>query len=112
MELHQENQKYLVNEITLDAIKDSYLLNKIEKSKNGYIIEIVEYLVDYTDTENNKVVVKNLNEDKIYELTQEEGTQSNIKKVVRENIEKFTKKKVSLEKENEKIVIKKVEKEN
>ena len=58
-------QKYKINEITLDAISDSYLLNKIEKDKNGYIVEIVEYLVDYTDSEKGKVSVKNLNNDLI-----------------------------------------------
>ena len=108
----EEIQKYKINEITLDAISDSYLLNKIEKDKNGYIVEIVEYLVDYTDSENGKVSVKNLNNDLIYDLTEETATEGNINKVVKENIDKFTKKKVTLEKDNEKVVVKKVEKEN
>lgn len=106
----EQTQKYKINETTLDAISDSYLLNKIEKDKNGYVVEIVEYLVDYTDSENGKVVIKNLNEDKIYELTEEEATDGNIKKVVKENMDKFSKKKVTLEKE-ETVVVKKVEKE-
>lgn len=107
-----ETKKYKTSEITLDAISDSYLLNKIEKIKDGYIVQIVEYLVDYTNAEEEKVTIQNLNGDKIYELTEEEATDGNVKKIVRENLDRFTKKKITLEKQGENIVIKKVEKEN
>ena len=87
-------------------------MNKIQKNKNGYTIEIVEYLVDYTEVDNDKVIVKNLNEDNIYELKEQEATEGNIKKVVKENIDRFSKKQVELEQTDENIVIKKVEKES
>ncbi|MBR3002760.1 MAG: hypothetical protein IKF38_04265 [Clostridia bacterium] len=104
-----EIQKYQINEITLDAKKDSFLLNKIEKNKNIYTIEIVEYLVDYTDSENGKIVIRNINEENIYELTEEEATESNIKNIVKENMDRFSKKHVILEKQQDNLIIKKVE---
>lgn len=107
-----QNNKYKINEITLDAISDSYLLSKIEKEKNGYKVEIIEYLVDYTNSEEGKVEIQNLNGDKIYELTDEEATEGNIKKVIKENIDKADKKKIELENINGNIVVKKIEKEN
>ena len=105
----EQTKKYNVKEINLDAIKDSFLLNKIEKNKIGYEVEILEYLVDYTNSDNGKIIIKNLKEEIIYELTQEEATEGNIKKVVKENTNKFEKKRILLEKENEMIFIIKVE---
>ena len=102
-------EKYIVKRISIDAIKDTFLLNKIDRENNGYMIEIIEYLVDYTNSDNGKVSIKNLDEETIYELTEEEATDGNIKKVVKENIDKFTKKKVTLENEDGRIVIIKVE---
>ena len=107
----EESKKYLINDITLDAIKDSYLLNKIEKNNNGYVAQIIEYLVDYTEADNGKVVIKNLNDETIMEVTEESATESNIKKIIKENIDRFSKKKVTFENEDEKIIVKKVEKE-
>lgn len=109
IEYDEENNKYKIAEIRLDSIKDSFMINKIEKNKNSYIVEIIEYLVDYTDTENGKIFVKNLNNEQIYQLTEEEATEGNIQKIIKENIGKFTKKKVTLEKEDEEILITKVE---
>ena len=107
----EESNKYKINGILLDAVKDSYLLNKIDKNTKGYTVEIVEYLVDYTNEDEGKIIIKDLNEKIIKELTTEEATESNIKKIVKDNIDNLNKKKVTLEKENENIVIKKVEKE-
>lgn len=106
---NEQTKKYKVEQINIDAIKDSFLLSKIEKNKNGYTAEIVEYLVDFTNSDNGKVLIKNLKEETIYELIEEEATDGNIQKVVKENIDKFTKKQVTLENEGEKIVVKKVE---
>ncbi|MBO4292954.1 MAG: hypothetical protein J5881_00985 [Clostridia bacterium] len=104
----EQSGKYKIKEINLDAIKDAFLINKIEKNPKGYDLEIVEYQVDYTISDNEKIKVKNTNDEDIYELTEEEATDGNIQKVVKENIEKFTKKQVKLEKENDKIFIKSV----
>ena len=107
-----ESQKYQIKEINLDAMKDSYLLNTIEKNSDGYTIEIIEYLIDYTDSENGKIFIKNLNDENIYELKEDQVVESNLKKLIKQDISKFSKKKITLEKEEEKLVIRKVEKEN
>lgn len=106
-----QTQNYLLSEINLDAIDDAFLLNKIEKNKNEYNVEIIEYLVDYSDFEDGKITIKNLNNETIYEIINIDLTKEEITKIVKENINKFTKKKITLEKEGENIVIKKVEKE-
>lgn len=105
----KEKEKYIVKETTLDAVNDLFLINKIEKNKNIYDVEIAEYLVDYTNSDSGKIKIKNTNEEEIYELTEEEATDGNIKKVVKENMDRFTKKQIELEKENESIYVKKVE---
>ena len=91
--------------MNIDAINDTFLINKIEKNNNGYDVEIVEYLVDYTNSDTEKIKIKNTNDEEIYELTEEEATDGNIKKVVKENMDRFTKKQVILEKSNENIYI-------
>lgn len=106
-----DKQKYTVKQTNLDAINDSYLLNKIERIKDGYTVEIVEYLVDFTNEDNGNVQIKNLQNEKIYELTAEDATESNIKKVVKENISRFNKKKIFLKNNNDSVIITKVEKE-
>ena len=105
----KEKEKYIVKETTLDAVNDLFLINKIEKNKNIYDVEIAEYLVDYTNSDSGKIKIKNTNEEEIYELTEEEATDGNIQKVVKENMERNTKKQIELEKENESIYVKKVE---
>ena len=98
------------------------LVNKIEKTKNGYEVEIIEYLEDYfeepedfiaTDTEENNqegfnIPIKNLSGEKIFTVKNSEG-QSKIVEELKSNIDKFSKKKITLEKGNDKIYITKVE---
>ena len=105
----EEIQEYVLGEITLDAIDDEFFINKIEKNNNGYIVEIAEYLIDYTDSDNGKITIKNLNQDIMSELDSEEE-KSNIVQIVKDNIDKFSKKIITLEKENEGLIIKKVQK--
>ena len=106
---NEEKQKYITKELQIDAIKDSFYIQKIEKQDNEYIVHIIEYLVDRTDE--NKALIKNLSDETIKELNQKQATEENITKTVKENISKFSKKKVTLENQGENIVIKKVEKE-
>lgn len=101
----EQSGKYQVKQMNIDAINDTFLINKIEKNNNGYDVEIVEYLVDYTNSDTEKIKIKNTNDEEIYELTEEEATDGNIKKVVKENMDRFTKKQVILEKSNENIYI-------
>ena len=104
----EQRGKYQVKQMNIDAINDTFFINKIEKNNNGYDVEIIEYLVDYTNSETGKIKIKNTKDEEIYELTEEEATDGNIKKVVKENIDRFTKKQVILEKDNYKIFIKSV----
>ena len=47
-EYDETTNKYYATEVTLDQMEDSFLLNKIEKTDQGYIVEIVEYsLLEY-----------------------------------------------------------------
>ena len=106
---NQENGKYQLKEIMLDAIKDSFLIEKIEKKENEYTVEIIEYLIDYTNADNNRVTINNLKDEKIFELVEEEATETNIKKLIKESKEKFSKKRIILEKNDNNIFIKSVE---
>ena len=109
---NEETNDYIPSEIELDANDDRFYINKITKIKNGYTAEIVEYLVDYTDSDNNNIYLKNLNGEIVEKLTGEE-TKQEVTQKVKEKIDKFTKKKATLKKLNdEKVVIQKVEKEN
>ena len=108
---NEEKQKYITKELQIDAIKDSFYIQKIEKDKDTYLVKIVEYVLDYTDESGKKVVIKNLQDEVIKELNQKQVTEEIITDIVKQNINKFSKKQVTIEKEDEKLVIKKVEKD-
>ena len=110
-EYNEEEQKYNATNIELDTDNDKFFINKIEKTKNGYEVEIIEYLEDYfeepedfiaTDTEENNqegfnIPIKNLSGEKIFTVKNSEG-QSKIVEELKSNIDKFSKKKITLEK--------------
>ena len=75
------------------------------------MVELIEYLVDYSETENGRITIKNLDNEIIYEIINKDLTKEEITKIIKDNINKFSKKKITLGKEDQKIVIKKVEKE-
>lgn len=70
LQYDEQTDKYYAEGEGLDKEEDSFLLSKIEKTKEGYQVEIVEYLEDYTnlisninDNQNNidrEIVIKNL----------------------------------------------------
>lgn len=95
-------------ECGLDSEDDTFLLNNITKTKNGYIVEIVEYLEDYSNEE--IIVVKNLEGEEKGKVGINEG-ETKIQEIVKKNIESFSKKKIYLKKNNETITVQKVEKE-
>ena len=90
-----------------DQEEDSFLLDNINKTDDGYIVEIVEYLEDYS-TEDN-VIVKTTNNEEIGRVAISES-ETKIQEIVKNNKDRFTKKKIELKKENENLVIEKVEK--
>ena len=60
-EYNKETNRYIATEVEFDQEEDSFLLDNINKTDDGYIVEIVEYLEDYS-TEDN-VIVKTTNKD-------------------------------------------------
>ena len=105
----EENDKYYPMEINLDQQEDMFLLNQIDKIENGYEVEIVEYLEDYSQTtkeENNQIIIKNIKGEEIGRVNSKEEKESN--EIAKSNVDKLTKKKLVLKLENEKLQIEKV----
>ena len=44
----EKNDKYYAVGMGLDQLEDLFLLNEIQKTPNGYEVEIIEYLEDYS----------------------------------------------------------------
>lgn len=126
-----EQNKYYTSGMGLDTLEDMFYIKEIQKENNRYEIEIVEYLEDYADeiqdgtediieeevaNEENQnttepeynIYIKNLNEETIATIKSTEGETRTIE-VVKENIDKFSSKKIILEKENNKLVVEEVE---
>ena len=106
-EYNKETNRYIATEVEFDQEEDSFLLDNINKTDDGYIVEIVEYLEDYS-TEDN-VIVKTTNNEEIGRVAISES-ETKIQEIVKNNKDRFTKKKIELKKENENLVIEKVEK--
>ena len=106
-EYNKETNRYIATEVEFDQEEDSFLLDNINKTDDGYIVEIVEYLEDYS-TEDNVIVKTTNNEEK--ERIKRSESKTKIQEIVKNNKDRFTKKKIELKKENENLVIEKVEK--
>ena len=100
MEYNEETGIYYAIGSGLDNQEDVFLLDKIQKQDNVYIVQIVEYLEDYsegyetTEAEYN-IQIKNLNDETIGEVKSTE-TETNIQQFVKDHIDRFTKKEVNL----------------
>lgn len=107
----KETNKYYATGMGLDQEEDCFLLNEIRKTENGYEVEIVEYLEDYSQetVETNGIVsisIKNLNDKEIAKVQEEQENSS--KDIVKENIDEFTKKIVTLKQEGDNLYVQKV----
>lgn len=107
----KETNKYYATGMGLDQEEDCFLLNEIRKTENGYEVEIVEYLEDYSQetVETNGIVsisIKNLNDKEIAKVQEEQ--ESSSKDIVKENIDEFTKKIVTLKQEGDNLYVQKV----
>lgn len=114
---NEENDKYYAEGRGLDEQEDEFILNKVEKTKDGYEVEIIEYIEDYSnlvnnysqnnnsETEEQEIIIKNLKNEEIAKVKSSEEESS--KEIVKNNAEKFTKKKLKLkqDKENSKLYI-------
>ena len=103
-------QKYYPTQTEFDNEEDSFLLNTITKTQDGYIVEIIEYLEDYSKvTEGMDIVlIRNLNEEEIGQAKSENDEQ-NIQDIIKRNEEKFTKKTIYLKQVEENLYVQKIE---
>ncbi len=106
--------KYITTGIGLDTLDDVFYIKEIKKNRNKYEVEIIEYLEDYENAmgiEENEIYdiyIKNLEEETIATIKSNEN-ETKIIDTVKENINKFTSKKIELTKNTEgKIFIEKV----
>lgn len=106
-EYNEETQMYLATETVLDEKEDTFLLNHIEKTKEGYTVEMIEYLEDYA--EENSVIIRNLQEEEIGRVGINDS-ETKMQEIVKNNVERFDRKKVYLKNQKDKLVVQKVEK--
>lgn len=104
MQYDEKLGKYISTGIELDTLEDCFYIKNIKKTKDGYEVEIAEYLEDYVNSlgvedENEiyEIYIKNLNEETIANVKNTEGETKTID-VVKENLDKFTTKTVNLKK--------------
>lgn len=99
--------KYYATGMGLDQEEDCFLLNQINPTDTGYEVEIVEYLEDYS--QESQIIIKNLNDEEIGKV--EENQESSSQDIVKNNLDKFTKKIVTLKKEGDNIYVQRVSNE-
>ena len=112
----EQTDKYITSGIGLDSLDDSFLIKNINKNKNEYYVEIVEYLEDHSNSDGVEdedevydIYIKNLNQDTIATIKSNEGETKAIE-TVKENIDKFTTKTIKLIKDSDgNIYVKQVE---
>ena len=102
IQFDNELGKYITTGVGLDTLDDSFYIKNINKTRNGFQVEIVEYLEDYenamgVEDENEiyEIYIKNLNEDTIATVKSNDGETKAID-TVKENIDKFTTRTVNL----------------
>ena len=96
----EETDKYYATGMGLDQEEDCFLLNNIEETNDGYVVEIVEYLEDYSamaESGENYIIIRNLNDEEIGKIQENQEQESTD--IVKSNIDKFSKKHITLKKE-------------
>ena len=115
IQYNDELKKYVATGVGLDTLDDSFFIKQITKTKNGYEVEIAEYLEDYENSMNIEdenqvydIYIKDLNHNIIATIKSNDGETKSIE-IVKENIDKFTTKKITLEKDkNENLYVRQV----
>ena len=100
----EQTGKYYATGMGLDQEEDCFLLNQINPTDTGYEVEIVEYLEDYS--QESQIIIKNLKDEEIGKV--EENQESSSQDIVKNNLDKFTKKIVTLKKEGDNIYVQRV----
>lgn len=106
-EYNEENGIYIPTEIVLDQMEDNFIINNIKKINQQYEVEIIEYLEDYSNE--GKVIIRNLQNEEIGRVNENES-ETKIHEIVKENGNRFNKKRVYLNEKNDKLFVEKVEK--
>lgn len=112
----EQTQKYVITGVELDTLDDSFYIKNINKTKNGYVAEIVEYLEDYEnalgvedESEIYEIYIKSLNGETVATVKSNESETKTID-LIKENINQFTTKTVNLIKDkNENIYVQSIE---
>lgn len=106
----EQNNQYKLVGVELDQEGDLFLLNKIEKRKGGYKVEIIEYLEDYSpmlkEEAEDFIMIRNLAGEEVGQIrgtTKEEEIE-----LVKRNVDRFSKKKIILNRQDGKLYIEKV----
>ncbi len=103
---NEETQMYYTTGMGLDEDSDTFLLNDIKKTKEGYEVEIVEYLENYS--EEQSVIIKNLDNEEIGRVGINDS-ETKMQEIVKANIDRFSKKKIYLKSEKDTLIVQKVE---
>ena len=107
---NEESGKYEATGVELDNKQDTFLINNITKTKDGYQVEIIEYLINHMNE--NNITVENTNEESLGTVGNS-ANDTKIQDIVKQNKSRFIKKKITLKKESESessLVVEKVEK--
>ena len=107
---NEESGKYEATGVELDNKQDTFLINNITKTKDGYQVEIIEYLINHMNE--NNITIENTNEESLGTVGNS-ANDTKIQDIVKQNKSRFTKKKITLKKESESensLVVEKVEK--
>lgn len=107
---NEESVKYEATGVELDNKQDTFLINNITKTKDGYQVEIIEYLINYMNE--NNIIVENTNEESLGTVGNS-ANDAKIQDIVKQNKSRFAKKRITLKKESESensLVVEKVEK--
>ncbi len=121
----KDTNTYIASETNLDNKEDSFFINKIDKTDSSYKVEIVEYIEDYSSVQNlteeelqkneidldYTIYLENLNGEQIAQLKNNDG-ETKVIETVKSNIDRFTKKIITLENGSDgNLIVKKVEQE-
>lgn len=105
IEYDEQTSKYYNLDMEMDNKEDSFLLDKVEKTKEGYTARIIEYEEDYSNE--NSIIITNTNEEEIGRVSNNDN-ETKIQEIVKQNMDRFTKKEIKLEKQEEKLTVESV----
>lgn len=106
-EYDETSNKYFAAETILDQMEDTFLLNIIEKTNEGYTAEIIEYLQDYS--QEDKVIIRNIEQEELGQVGINDS-ETKMQEIVKNNINRFSKKKIYFKIQNNNLIVQKVEK--